>query len=268
MNKLSREPNMKLTQMQDLGGCRAIAPDLAAVGQLYDMYRGNQLLFETEGNLKCYDYITHPKDDGYRGIHVVARYSARTASRQPWNGQRIEIQLRSLLQHAFATTVETVTTFTRTPLKSGAGPVEWRRFFGLMGSVLAIREGTPFVAGTPSDETELVDELTELTKELKVSQRLRGWTYALRVARTETIKKYTWLLLVLDTAKNTISVKGYERRSAASKRVAEIEQSKNGDLDAVLVFVDSWKELPKAYPNYYADTGEFLNALDVALKRK
>jgi hypothetical protein len=40
-----------------------------------------------------------------------------------------EIQLRSRLQHAWATTVETVDTFTRQAIKTGGGKAEWRRFF-------------------------------------------------------------------------------------------------------------------------------------------
>jgi putative GTP pyrophosphokinase len=168
------------------------------------------------------------------------------------------------LQHAFATTVETVTTFTGTPLKSGAGPIEWRRFFSLMGSAIAVREGTPLVEGTPSEPAELVRELREAATTLRVHDRLNAWTNAIRSSRAR-IEKYKWLLLVLDTTRRVVTVTGYRSREEASKRVAEIEQSKSSNLDAVLVWVDKVKELPKAYPNYYADTREFLKVLDVAL---
>ncbi len=77
MNKLAREPQMKLSQMQDLGGCRAIVSDIKCVERLYSMYRESEALFNSEGKLKCYDYIRSPKIDGYRGIHVVGRYNAR-----------------------------------------------------------------------------------------------------------------------------------------------------------------------------------------------
>jgi hypothetical protein len=77
--------------------------------------------------------IDAPKaKNGYRGIHVVGRYAARAETSEPWNGQRIEIQLRTQLQHAFATAVETVNHIHKVqPLKFGAGPAEWRRFFSL-----------------------------------------------------------------------------------------------------------------------------------------
>lgn len=266
LNKLYREPTMKLTQMQDLGGCRAIMPDIQAVDGLYGMYRGDEPLLLGEGSLKCYDYIRNPKEDGYRGIHIVGRYRARVASRESWNGQRIEIQLRSRLQHAFATTVETVTTFTREPLKFGAGPVDWRRFFSLMGSALAAREATPLVPSTPKDDTELVKELRDLTRTLKVRQRLQGWTDAVRALPRKNIEGFKWLLLVLDLKSNTVSVRGYASRREASKAISEIEQSGREGIDAVLVWVQSVSDLRAAYPNYYADTREFIEALDYALR--
>ncbi len=124
MNKLARESAMKLSQMQDLGGCRAILSNANAVQLLFSMYGGEAPLLPSEGSRKCDDYIKNPKPDGYRGIHIVERYHSHSELFAPWDGQRIEIQLRTQLQHSFATAVETVTTFTRTPLKFGAGPVE------------------------------------------------------------------------------------------------------------------------------------------------
>lgn len=268
MNKLAREPQMKLSQMHDLGGCRAIVTDVQAVDELVRLYRGDdKVWYESEGTLKYYDYIRNPKADGYRGIHLVGRYTARQEEQEAWNGQRIEIQLRSRLQHAFATAVETVTTFTREPLKFGGGPAEWKRFFALTGSLFALRENTPFVPGTPTDEKALTSELREQTKSLKVVQRLRGWAAALKRLPRSNVKGFEWLLLVLDIRANTIDVTPFTNRTKAEAAVAKIEQGQQGDLlDAVLVGVKSARELRFAYPNYYADTGAFINALTDVLR--
>jgi len=137
-----------------------------------------------------------------------------------------------------------------------------------MGSALAIREQTPLVGNTPNDEAELIAELRGVAQVLRVTQRLRGWTNALRTLPRKHIKNFKWLLLALDTTKNTIAVTGYPNREQASQAVSEIEKSKRADLDAVLVWVKSVKELRAAYPNYYADTKEFINALDAALAGK
>lgn len=76
-----------------------------------------------------------------------------------------------------------------------------------------------------------------------------------------------WLLLVLDTQANTVKVRGYTNQREASQEIAKIEQAKHPELDAVLVWVRSVKDLRAAYPNYYADTRDFLGALDSALRR-
>jgi ppGpp synthetase/RelA/SpoT-type nucleotidyltranferase len=82
MNKLAREPIMKLSQMQDLGGCRAIMADVANVNRLFELYMGTSAgLFDSDGRMKCRDYIKSPKPDGYRGIHLIGRYSARCYGR-------------------------------------------------------------------------------------------------------------------------------------------------------------------------------------------
>jgi hypothetical protein len=208
-----------------------------------------------------------PKEDGYRGIHIVARYHPRLAERMPWNGQRIEIQLRTKLQHAFATAVETVTTFTRQPLKFGAGPVEWQRFFSLTGSALAVLEKTPTLKSTPEDPTELIAELREVSRELNVTQRLQVWANTVRTLPRKHTKNFKWLLLILDTTQNTVSVTGFQDREEATKAVSEIEKTQQPDLDAVLVWVNSIKGLRAAYPNYYADTQEFLDVLNTLLTK-
>ena len=260
---------MKLSQMHDLGGCRAILSSVEAVDQLFAMYRGPQELgnlFEAEGTLKCYDYIRNPKPDGYRGIHIVGRYRPIVLTNEPWNGHRIEMQLRTQLQHAFATAVETVTTFTRFPLKFGGGPDEWRRFFSLMGSALALREQTPIVAETPINRAQLARELRDVTNSLKVRQKLRGWAKALRRLPRHNVRRFKWLLLVLNVTDSTIKVTGFDDRAKTDIAIAQIEQQKREDLDAVLVWVRSVNDLKTAYPNYYADTSGFIEALNEALR--
>ena len=265
MDKLSREPTMKLSQMQDLGGCRAIFNRVESVIKAAELYR--QSVYAAESGLKCYDYIQFPKPDGYRGIHIVGRYRARVEKNEIWNGQRIEIQLRSKLQHAFATAVETATTFTRSKLKSGGGEIKWRRFFALTSSAIAVREGCQIVPETPQRIDDLVGELRELTRELKVRQLLRGWTDAVKTLPKSTIAKASWLLLVLDVEGKTIIVTGFSDRRKAAKELSQIERDGAAQVDAVLVWVNSIHKLKSAYPNYYADTAAFLDALEFSLAK-
>lgn len=266
MNKLDRESQMKLSQMQDLGGCRAIVADVSSVYRLDNLFKEIDQTASPPWTIKRYDYIKNPKSDGYRGVHIVGRYVARHERYKPWEGQRIEIQLRSKLQHAFATAVETVTTFTSHRLKFGGGPDAWRRFFALMGSALAYREATPPTEGTPEDQVQLAAELRQLSIELGVKPCLTGWTDALTQLRRRNIRDYKWLLVVLNRRDNSVEVTGYKDMMEASSVTSSIEKARDKDIDAVRVWVNSITELKRAYPNYYADTREFIGALDYALK--
>jgi len=113
-SKLRRNPNMKLSQMQDLGGCRAVLGTPRRVTDLVELYETAAAKNPTDRPefLKKYDYIAEPKPDGYRSVHFVYKYRTKAAGPAIYNGLRIELQLRSRLQHAWATAVETVSTFT------------------------------------------------------------------------------------------------------------------------------------------------------------
>src|SRR5258706_376170 len=135
--KLMNEPNMKLSQMQDIGGCRSILPTLANLESMRQLYTTKPAhLFTSEK-----DYIAKPKPTGYRGVHLKYRFVSKNKTSKPWNQLKIEIQLRTALQHKWATAVEAVGTFTEQALKSNKGNKEWLRFFALMASVYALREG-------------------------------------------------------------------------------------------------------------------------------
>lgn len=266
VEKLAREVNMNLAQMQDLGGCRAVLSSVDAVDRLAALYGFGQANLFAQEDASWKDYIREPKPDGYRGIHIVGRFAPKTRSGWDWNGQRVEIQLRTRLQHAFSTAVETVTTFTNQPLKFGGGPEDWRRFFALMGSMLAVREGTQLVPGTSADPHEIALELWDLTQALNVPRRLRSWAEALRSMRGLNIKDAQWLLLALDVETSTVRVQGFQAYDVAAKTLGQLEKGPRGQtVDAVLVRLTSARQLRAAYPNYYADTTQFLEALGDAL---
>ena len=176
--KLRRFPKMKVSRMQDLGGCRAVLPSVRAVGELVGLYRTGR---EEHEFVKESDYIGQPKSNGYRSLHRVYRYRSRASRNAAWDGHRIEVQIRSRLQHAWATAVETVDAIKGTQLKaSGPANGDWDRFFTLMGSVLAIEEGCPLVPGTPVALSDLRDEVRGLVRGLDVEGSLFGLGLAIQ----------------------------------------------------------------------------------------
>jgi ppGpp synthetase/RelA/SpoT-type nucleotidyltranferase len=264
--KLKRFPNMKLTQMQDIGGCRAVVKSAAAV-QAVDRFLRTQSKMVHE-LATCDDYIAQPRPSGYRGIHHVYRYHSDTTLGRKYNGLKIEMQLRSQYQHAWATAVETVGTFTSEALKSSSGPEAWLRFFALMGSAIALRERTPLVPGTPSARKELIEEIDHHAYILAVENRLNGYASMLQKFEQEAQRAH-YYLLQLDPTANQLVITGFQRdeteKAQSSYLAAERKAKETPGTDAVLVSVDSLAALPRAYPNYFADTRIFVQLLRQAL---
>ncbi len=259
-HKLERFKTLRLSQMQDIGGCRAILSNINQVYALTNRYAQSELRHIKDD---VDDYIAHPKPSGYRGIHIIYKYNSEKID--TYNGLYIEIQVRSKLQHAWATAVETVGTFLNQPLKSSLGQDEWLRFFAVMGSVIAIREKSKvLVPNTPSSKEELVQEARDLGAKLNVVQALGMFHAALNIGLQEVgrDKNNYYFLLKLEPAKGTITVTSFSRRQLdrASDMYLKVEKelADSPGTDAVLVSADSIAALKRAYPNYFLDTQAFL----------
>ncbi len=262
--KLSRFQTIRLSQMQDIGGCRAVVRTVSDVRQLAELHDGSAMKHKL---LRMDDYLDTPQSSGYRGIHLIYRYYSDR--NETYNGLQIEIQLRSLLQHARATAVETVGTFLKQALKSSQGHAEWLRFFALMGSALALRERTALVPGTPTARQELFDELREAAQTLEVERRLEAYGNALQTLEEQGVADAHFFLMTLDPAADTITIRGFRKNEldTATATYLQVERSLNAatGAEAVLVSVDSIAALKRAYPNYFLDTQSFLLAVRRAL---
>lgn len=268
--KLQRFPDMKLSQMQDIGGCRAIVKNVRMVDELVRSYERSDL---KHGRASKDDYIRKPQPSGYRGVHLVYRYFSDKNKTQ-YNSLKIEMQFRSQLQHAWATAVETVGTFIGQALKASRGREDWLRFFSLMGSAIALREKQPLVPNTPADRNALREELKQHAQLLNVEQVLQGFGFAMQTLTTPSaeMKDAHFYLVSLDSNEKTVTVEGFKQNEAeaASQRYLEVERNllgKEGN-DAVLVSVDSLELLQRAYPNYFLDTNVFIAALQEALSEQ
>lgn len=270
--KLKHNENMALSQMQDIGGCRAVLKDQATVDRLVDAY---EKTWSKNPNARPvgvnrHDYIANPKPDGYRSVHLIYKYQSDAPDKTPYNGQRIEIQIRSALQHAWATAVEVCQTFTGQALKTKLkrGSQSWLRFFALMGSAIALREGKPLVPNTPENPKELLEELRALVKSEDVIHQFQSWHAVLAKPPASGIVAHTYLL-ILDSQERKLLLTAFEKSELkmaqetyiATERATEHEPHKQ----VVLVAVDSLSALQKAYPNYYLDTAAFVTAIEDAI---
>lgn len=172
------------------------------------------------------------------------------------------------LQHAWATAVETVGTFLEQSLKASQGSEEWLRFFKLMSSAIAYREGCPIVPGTPTARRELLRELKKSAKSLNVEAKLTAYHATIPLLQMPEIRGAHYFLMELRPAEGSFNVRSFKKGQLeeASALYLDVESRLSGPgAEAVLVSVDSIDALRRAYPNYFLDTRVFLDALNEAI---
>jgi len=269
INKLKRRydgrrPSMNLSQMQDIGGCRSVLANVSLVMKLYeDYYDKSDLKHE---KVKVNNYIAKPKKDGYRSLHIIFKYYSDKEGKKIYNDLLIEIQIRSKIQHQWATAVELVDFFTRQAIKSNAGQQEWMDFFKLVSSAFARIEGCQCVPDTPLDERELYLQIKQMEKKLKVINRMDFWTKGFQTFdNIEHKQEYQYFMLTIDFTARSVTVVAYPEAlgEKAIEQYADAEKRFKGkkEYDVVLVGANTKHELEKAYPNYFADCKEFITLL-------
>lgn len=269
VSKLLRFPNMSLPLMQDLGGLRAVLKNLSRVRELEgDYLKSNEKSNFNHELINHKDYINNPKKSGYRGVHLVYKYNnSRTLD---YNGLFVEIQIRTKLQHIWATSVETMGTFLDSPLKSSEGPEEWLNFFSLVASAFAIIENTPKIPQFSSlNNNETFTKVIGEAERLNVVENFQ----AFRIAANKIISSQTGYhhLISLDVDKKAVQIKSYGRRRVdeANEEYTKLEEeiARGKNMNIVLVATSSIDALKKAYPNYFLDTGDFIKQLKNIKKR-
>lgn len=259
--KLQRFEGMKLSRMQDIGGLRAVVGTIPKLRRLEQAYRDSRFAHVLSSSK---NYVDEPKADGYRSIHLIYKYENALAP--DYKGLSIELQLRTRLQHAWATAVETVGTFLGQALKSGQGAEEWKEFFSVASAALALVEKTAPVPGFEDcNADDVYAELAKIERELHVLEKLAGFAIAAdRITRERGQGAYH--LIVLDSENRMVSIRPYPiaRLEAANLDYAAIEQrAKDGEsVEAVLVSAGPIDALHKAYPNYFLDTHEFVRQIE------
>ena len=259
--KLDLNPEMGLGGMQDIGGLRFVFQDV------YTLERAHELILENiPENFTIYktdDYVNnHPKPSGYRSIHIVYQYSSTD---ERYDGLRVELQIRTKLQHNWATAVETAGLTTNTSLKSSQGDSNWLLFFKIVSCLMAMKEQKPII---PEFEKHSMEKLMRACFKMDEHYKYTDTLKAIRITvKSVEEEQYTddFYLVIIDFEKTVVNVNGFqdsETEKAFDKDAIEEEAAQEGKKAVVLVSVDNIRDLKEAYPSYFLDTSEFIHVME------
>ncbi|CAI0905817.1 Guanosine polyphosphate pyrophosphohydrolases/synthetases [Serratia quinivorans] len=254
-------PNtMSVTRMSDIGGCRVIVDNKNELLLLNDSLNRSRTTHSTK---RIRDYLTEPKSTGYRGIHRI--YDCyQNEQDHAWKGFNIEVQLRTKLQHLWATTIEVVDLCEGKTLKTNPFEAEpkWSEFFYIMSEFLAEEDG--FIIMDNKKKQTYKERLLTLNDAIGAYGKLASFKAVF--SKKEIEEKYAKMslaVLVINDKERRVKFTFYPEKS---KHIAiRHYNDAEGDIsnNVLLVQMDDIKNLKAAYPNYIIDTTEFLKKFSI-----
>ena len=253
LGKLQRFPGMRLHRMDDVAGCRLIFHNLAALYTFRQKLHQARFRHELRNAEDKYDYIKHPKQDGYRGIHDIYKYDAKSQHGAPFKGLQIELQYRTIYQHAWATCVEVIGLVTKSNPKFKKGDKRYEAIMTLASEMIArVWEGLPGPLPELND-IELSNEFRTLDLELGFMAMLGELESSSAAVGT---RNHNIILIFSEDA--PLEILTYRDARAAVDALFDLEvQNIFNEKDIVLVRGNR-QDVRTAFKNYFSDASDFL----------
>lgn len=264
-----------VTNMNDIGGCRAIFPDMASLNLIQNKLTET---LEDEKRVKIRDiddYITTPKENdcGYRSLHIIYQYEHSLGKKF-----KIEAQLRTKLQHIWATTVEIVDILEHTQIKTHSHApdedkckkqIKWEKLFSIMSQHIADAEG--IIDLTVRAKLDNAEELKKIDRELCAVTRLESFKMVSEKIEVDSKSTKGHVLLIVNESEMNILVqKVFDNQAHATYIYNEMERVVDSieGINTLLVSTQNLDELSDAYPNYIGDCASFIDILCEATNYK
>lgn len=255
-DKLRRHPQMQLGRMDDVAGCRLIFRSLEELGEFRRGFHRARFNHQLRNQPDRYDYVASPKRTGYRGIHDIYEYNVNSEAGRNFAGLYIEVQYRTLVQHAWATAVELVGSVTQHEPKFERGDDRYMVAMALASELLARwheRSNGPHPQLT---DRQVLDQFLALDAELNLMTMFRELNGLVgSVDRRNSI--------LISSPKGELEVLNFRNATDALRSLFVLERQKPG-YDIVLVRADSEADVKLAFRNYFGDARDFVRLIDSA----
>ncbi len=245
--------------MDDVAGCRLIFKNIRDMTEFRDAVHKARFDHKLRNEIKKYDYIVSPKADGYRGIHDIYEYNVKSHTGKAYNGLLLELQYRTIYQHAWATTVEIVGMITENQPKFHVGDERHIEFFRLASEIISRTYERKTSCYPDMDSRELVRRFRSLNRDIHILQLLRG----LNISTEQMGGKKN---VILSMSAGQLSLFTYAKGTDALRKYFELEKL-HGGADVVLVKADTGADIRLSYKNYFSDPGDFLTYVNHGCER-
>jgi ppGpp synthetase/RelA/SpoT-type nucleotidyltranferase len=259
-DKLHRIPSMQLARMDDIAGCRLIFEDLDSLHSFREHLHTARFNHRRRNEPSKYDYISNPKSTGYRGIHDVYEYDVRSDIGKHLKGLYVEIQYRTLVQHAWATAVEVIGFVTENQPKFQKGDKRYERAMALASEILARAFENSTGPHPTLSNREVLEEFLGLDQELHLLDTLRG----LNSADKAVTEKRNAILIFGRSGE--LEILEFRDATDALRSLFQLEKERP-DADVVLVRADTSDEVRLAFKNYFSDARDFIHLVDSGCKK-
>ena len=261
IDKLFREPKMELARMDDIAGSRLIFEDIKSLNVFRDNLHKSKFKHKLRHeDADKYNYIKSPKTSGYRGIHEIYTYNVNSEQGKVFNGLYIELQFRTLCQHAWATAVEVVSRITENQPKFDKGDDRHREFFRLASEIIARTEEDERGCRGELSGKELCESFRDLDGEINVIRLLK------QLPIIEQASRFKNNVVLRLSPVGRLVIHEFSNLERATEGYFTLEKN-NPDDDIVLVRAKSFDAVRSAYRNYFQNTVEFVNYIENGLKK-
>lgn len=278
INKLVRlqDKNTQLSTMQDIGGCRVVLNTIRSVNKFF-----KNLIKEGTFKLK-HNYIEVPKKSGYRSVHLIGKFDNGYGRKRT-----IELQVRTYIQHSWATAVEIVDLFTKESIKSNTGSKDWTEFFSLVSKQFEVLEKNPYLHS--KNEKLLIEHFKKevnnsnckilntavfgvfaLSKKLDIDAKFCSYRDSVKVmaeALNKNIHGFFLISMEFGLTDTIIKISHFQdsELNKANEEYLKLEEFSlaNENHICALVSTMSIGGIEKAYPNYFADSTKFIEYLEL-----
>lgn len=246
INKSIRKPKMQLNRMWDIAGIRIIFRNENSVWRMLEILKSN---YQIRGEVR--DRFTNPKKIGYKALHVYIT--------EPKSGKVIEVQLRTLETHNWATLVEITDVLYGTRLKEEGyeSNKEWGRLHQIVSSNKELEQEEADFLYKTLDKYDFISKLAETFRK-NSSVVKKQWQ---KVGHKD---NYFLIELSSESVPKLSSYRDYEK--------AEIDyfEAYKKDEGALIVLTSihkpSFEQISIAYANYILSYHKFIKDVQEILK--